>query len=388
MSDKYTLLSNKLTLLQVLLLIVLWLFINHPVQAQVYKCENDAGEINFSDEPCVKGETSSRLNWLNSAASPNKKRKSKAATQEQKTARKARKNNQAYVLLSLLTTTKLELETASLRSSYEGETTQAPELILPDGITVDLLKVDHMNISSQYGKTGLKVHFVMSDGYEEIKILKSPYPVISGEAKIGRFSKSLQDIKRIEFFNSKKLLKARGDKVIKTSAARKKQAPAKKQSASAKKDIPVIELDLSEPRADKKSTANLPQVKPEIRVVERKTTSSKNKQGGAPGVEVSFVNDKKITLESKTLASSKGKLKSPAQHFIVSENYQIPFNTIKRIKVRPTANKSNLIVAIELASKEIKMEVMSPPFTRLNGNSQSGRFDHSLLEIKSISFQQ
>lgn len=391
MSNIYTLLKNKLMMPNALVIVSL-LFLNHAVQAQVYKCENDMGEVNFSDEPCSKGETSSRLNWLNSAASPKKKNKStsaKVSPQSKKTAKKARKNNEAYVLLSLLTTTQLELETASLRSSYEGETTEAPELILPDGVIVDLLKVDYISLKSQYGKDGLKVRFVMNDGYEEIKILKKPYPVISGEAKIGRFSKSLQDIKRIEFFNSKKLLKARGDKAGKKTlmakAPDKNQAASKKKSAKTKTDVPVIDLDLSDQVVAKSASTSKKVVKPEVKVVENKTPSKT--QAKTSGVQVSFVNDKKVMLKNKTLVSSKGGQKSRAQHFMINEDNQIPYNAIKRIKIRPTANKSSLLVAIELKTKEIKMEVMLPPFTRISGKSHSGKFDHSLLEIKSISFQ-
>lgn len=405
-------------MLKSLALIIFMLFMPHSVQAQVYKCENDAGEVKFSDEPCSKGEASSRLNWLNNAASPKKKKKStsaKALSASKKTAEKARKNNEAYVLLSLLTTTRLELETASLRSAYEGESTQAPELILPDGVTVDLLKVNYISLTSQYGKEGIKVRFVMDDGYEEIKILKKPYPVISGEAKIGRFKKSLQDIKRIEFFNSQKLLKARTDKAggkrlaSKEPSADKEPSANKKASASkqnsAKKmplvdktpltaeesaqnvsnDLPVIELDLSDQEADEKKSTRQISAKPQIRVVENKKQIKT--EAKAAGVQVYFVNDKNIILQKNTLTSSKGRQKSRVQSFIVNEKNQIPYHEIKQIKIRPTANKSSLIVAIELHTKEIKMEVMFPPFTRVHGRSQSGKFNHSLLEIKSISFQ-
>ncbi|MCU7799411.1 MAG: DUF4124 domain-containing protein [gamma proteobacterium symbiont of Lucinoma myriamae] len=390
MSNVYTSLKNKLMMPDILVIISL-LFISHSVQAQVYKCENDMGEVNFSDEPCSKGETSSRLNWLNSAASPKKKKKSTSANvspQLKKTAEKARKNNEAYVLLSLLTTTQLELETASLRSSYEGENTEAPELILPDGVIVDLLKVDYISLKSQYGKDGIKARFVMNDGYEEIKILKKPYPVISGEAKIGRFSKSLQDIKRIDFFNSKKLLKARGDKAGKKALVAKKpdkkQAAPKKNSSQTNSDVPIIELDLSDQVVANNGSKSKTVVKPEVKVVENKTPSKA--QTKTSGIQISFVNDKKVMLKNKTLVSTKGEQKSRAQHFMINENNQIPYNAIKRIKIRPTANKSSLLVAIELKTKEIKMEVMLPPFTRITGKSQSGKFDHSLLEIKSISF--
>jgi len=392
MSDKYLSQINKLIFTDSLAIVILLLFFCHSVQAQVYKCENDAGQINFSDEPCAKDETSSRLNWLNNTVSPKKKNKSaaKRSSQANKTAIKARKNNEAYVLLSLKTTTRLELETASLRSFYEGQESQAPELILPDGVIVDLLKMDRIIFTSQYGKESIKARFVMADGYEEIKQLKAPYPVISGEAKIGRFSKSLEDIKLIEFFNSKKLLKVRADKAGKKPLAspkllaNKKQTNYKHESAKVDKDVPVIELDLSsEVVTEKKSTAGN-EVKPRIKVIDKKTGS--RTQAKTSDVQVLFVNDTKTILKNTMLASTKGSQKSRAQYFIVSDKIQFPYNEIKRIKIRPTANKSSLLVAIELKTKEIKMEVMSPPFTRIIGQSHAGRFDHSLLEIKSISF--
>ena len=361
------------------------LVLSHSVQAQVYKCENEAGEINFSDEPCAKGETGERLKWLKGAASNKKSKKNKRAmnrvpAQADKTAKKAKKNNKAYVLLSLLTTTQLELETASLRSSLQGEKTDVPELMLSDGITIDLLKVDKIIINHKYGKNKMQARFIMADGYEEVKILKKPFPVISGEAKIGRFSKSLQDIKQIEFFNSKILLRTTAKKSLKNKSSARKKVPSDKKVLSEKNESPVIELDLSH-QISSRAPDNVVK-KPKIKVVGKHSANKSQ----TSGIQVDFVNEKKMTLQRKALSSSKGRQKSRAQHFLVSDKEQIPYDAIKTVKVRPTAN-NQLLVAVELKTREIRMEVMSPPFTRIIGKSDSGVFDHSLLDIKSISFQ-
>ncbi len=374
---------------------IFFLLLSHSVQAQVYKCENGMGEINFSDEPCAKGETGERLKWLKGAASNKKSKRSAYGVPAgaKKTAKKARKDNKAYVLLSLMTTTQLELETASLRSTLKGKTSDVAELLLPDGITVDLLKVDKIIITYKLGRGEVRARFVMADGYEEVKTIKKPFPVISGEAKIGRFSKSLQDIKQIEFFNSKKLLKTAGKKSLKNqSSAKKKPLAGKKPLAnkepSANKESPVIELDLSHqvPSADarkkKKITVASSAKKPAIKVVNKKSVNHSQ----LSTIQVDFVNEEKMFLQREALSSSKGNQKSRGQHFLVGDKEQIPYKAIKTIKVRPTT-KNQLLVAVELKTKEIKMEVMSPPFTRIIGKTDSGAFDHSLLEIKSISFQ-
>ena len=369
------------------------LILNHSVQAQVYKCENDAGDINFSDEPCAKGETGERLNWLKGAASNKKSKKNKrsmnrVSAQANKTAKKAKKNNKAYVLLSLLTTTQLELETASLRSSLQGEKTDVPELMLSDGITIDLLKVNKIIINHKYGKNKMQARFIMADGYEEVKIIKKPFPVISGEAKIGRFSKSLQDIKQIEFFNSKILLRTAAKKSLKNKSSARKKVPLDKKALAEKNESPVIELDLSHQISSQtsknknKTTVNNVAKKPEIKVVGKHSANKSQ----TSGIQVDFVNETKMTLQRKVLSSSKGRQKSRGQHFLVSDKEQIPYDAIKTIKVRPTA-KNQLLVAVELKTREIRMEVMSAPFTRIIGKSDSGVFDHSLLDIKSISFQ-
>lgn len=373
------------------------LVLSHSVQAQVYKCENDAGEINFSDEPCSKDETGERLDWLKGATSSKKNKKHKrpmkqTSSQADKTSRKAKKNNEAYVLLSLLTTTQLELETASLRSSLQGEITDTPELILSDGITIDLLKVDKIIINHKYGKNKMQARFIMDDGYEEVKMIKKPFPVISGEAKIGRFSKSLQDIKQIEFFNSKKLLRTAGKKSLKNKSSAIKKVPTGKNVLPEKNETPVIELDLSHqlssqaPNNKNKTTVNNVAKKPQIKVVGKHSDSKSVNQPRRSGIQVDFVNETKITLQKEGLGSSKGSQKSRVQHFLFSDQEQIPYDAIKTIKVRPTA-KNQLLVAVELKTREIKMEVMSSPFTRITGQSDSGVFDHSLLDIKSISFQ-
>lgn len=401
---------------------VLLLIFSQAVQAQIYKCENDAGEIIFSDEPCAKNEASTRLKWLKNTPASKKKPISSnrgSSSRAKQTAKKARKNNQAYVLLSLLTTTQLELETATVRSSLDENTTDAPELLLPDGITIDLLTVDKILLAPARGKGGLQVQFIMDDGYEEIKIINQPYPVISGEAKIGRFSKSLADIKRIEFFNSKKLLKLRGDK--RAHKKNKKTTTGKKtiESRGKAEETPVIELDLShEVMAGEKSTGQItapvktydgqseinrakPAVKvvadknlqvkklsPEYRQKAKKNTGTKKLSFSTVAkAQVNFVNDTKSWLLKSSLGSSRSSQKADGQSFILNNREHIPYDKIKSIRVRPTADRSKLVVAVALKSGEIKMENMSKPFTRIVGRTASGTFNHSLLEIKSISFQ-
>ncbi len=359
--------------------------LSYSVQAQVYRCENKIGEIKFSDEPCSRGESSERLNWLNDTPSRKKyrnKRTSSNTIQAIKTSKKAKKNNKAYVLLSLLTTTQLELDTATLRSSLNGETTEVPELILSDGIKVDLLRVQKIKIIHQYGKADLQVRFIMDDGYEEVKKMDKPFPVISGAAKIGRFSKSLEDIKQIEFFNSTILLKEVGKKIVKnkkvTSAKPlESEKPKQKKSLQKKNEVPVIELDLSHQLPQKKILPH----KDNVKIAEKD-----KKAPQLAGIQVDFVNKKKMTLQRNTLASAKGSQKSQGEIFIFSDKEKIPFDEIQSIKVRSTG-KNQLLVAVKLKTKEIKMEVMSKPYTRIIGKTASGSFDHSLSEIKSISFQ-
>ena len=397
--------------------------------ASVYKCEDDYGNIIFSDEPCKKGQSGTRLRWLKNTHSGLKSRKNKVLTQEQKTARKAKKNNKAYVLLSLLTTTKLELETRTLRSYLNGEASDHPELMLPDGIVVDLLDVDKMLINYKLGADELKVHFIMHDGYEETRIIKKPFPVLSGEARLGSFSKSLEDIKQIEFFNSQKLRKKRdrSQKQKKLAEKNKQKSlgdkPARKQAAKNKEEVPVIELDLSNevtpsknepvkeftniPGADtvtmnsvkKLATANTietlsvskPKAKPRIKVVPKNAPVADIPKPVIHSVEgkrlpMVFANGKTTFLKRGTLSSRKGDKAAPPGLFILNSKEQIPYTQIKSIRVRPTADKSRLVVAVALKSGEIKMENMSRPFTRIHGRSDKGEFEHSLLDIKSINF--
>ena len=371
-----------------------WMFLvvlglSHSVQAQVYRCENNIGAIRFSDEPCSKGEVSERLNWLKDTGSRkkySKKPTSSNTTQAKKTAKKAKKNNEAYVLLSLLTTTQLELETSSLRSSLNGKTTEVPELILSDGITVDLLRVQKIIVTHQYGKTKLQMRFIMDDGYEEIKAMHKPFPVISGSARIGRFRKSLQDIKQIEFFNSKMLLKELGNKVPqnKSSSITK---PMVKKALPKKDEVSVIELDLTHQLPQKKV---IPLKNKQKEVKNSSQTSKKRvpkpqKASQTTDIQVDFVNKKKMILHRNDLASAKGSQKSRGARFIFSNKETIPFTEIQSIRVRPTG-KNQLLVAVKLKTQEIKMEVMSTPYTRIIGKTATGSFEHSLSEIKSISF--
>ena len=99
-----------------------------------------------------------------------------------------------------------------------------------------------------------------------------------------------------------------------------------------------------------------------------------------------FANGKTTFLKRGTLSSRKGDKAALPGLFILNSKEQIPYIQIKSIRVRPTADKSRLVVAVALKSGEIKMENMSRPFTRIHGRSEQGEFDHSLLDIKSINF--
>ncbi len=373
--------------------------ISHSLSAQVYKCENDAGDINFSDEPCARGETAERLNWLKGAtgkktAQQQKSTRKKNTSQAKRTAQKASKNNKAYVLLSLLTTTQLELETATLRSSLDGVKSDAPELLLSDGITVDFLKLDKMIITYKLGDESLQVRFIMADGYEEVKTIHQPYPLISGAARIGSFSKSLQDIKQIQFFNSGKLRAEAEKRAVRQknqSVSVKKKTPARKETS------PVVELDLSYQLSESEKKQALAASHdnkkitktPVIKVLDRsggKNIAVRDLKPEKPraAIEVNFVNDNKIILQREMLSSTKGAQKSRPGYFLLADKQQIPYQDISSIKIRPTSKQ--LLVAVKLKTKEIKMEVMSPPFTRIIGHSSSGKFDYSLLEIKAINF--
>lgn len=360
------------------------LLLSNVLQAQIYKCQNSIGETNFSDEPCVKGESSTRLKNLEFNTPKRQQGKAQAAQQKkslktsrsQRTAQKAEKNNEAYVLLSLKTTTQLELETNSLRSTLHDEMTELPELVLSDGIIVDLLIVNKILIAHKYGKKQLHVKFIMDDGYEETKIIKKPFPTISGKAKIGRFSKSLGDIKQIEFFNSAKLRKQRaaaeklsGKNKIKKQKQNKIVTAAAEQSA-------VIELDLSHQLEATQSTDN--------KKIKQGKSLKKSKMSNK--VQVVLVDGRKIRLIKSSLNSSREGRKSGAADFILNDHESIPFAQIKAIKIRPTQDKNSLVVAVSLKNGEIKMENMSKPFTRISATSDADVFDRSLLNIKSISF--
>jgi len=364
--------KNVFYFLQILSLLLIY----SSVQAQVYKCENSIGEVRFSDEVCKKGESTRRLNWLSSSAKAPKNKPVKKTNNN--VARQIARNNEAYALLSLLTNTRLELDTVSLRSSYKDESTDAPELILPDGIIVDLLKVDKIILTSQRSKKRLKAHFIMLNGYEEVKILKSPYPIIKGKTQIGRFSQSLKDIKKIEFFNSKILW---NKTFASDNTPYRESISVKEKERATRKHLqksPIIDLDLShqiQEQNQPKVVLTTAKPKPVEKV--------KQIQTGFP-IQVKLVNKQTLYLQESELTSSKGEQQSRGQHFIINDTIQIPFNTIKQIKIRPMATNSALLVAIELMNKEIKMEVMLRPYTHLMGKSRAGQFERSLSDIKSI----
>lgn len=369
----------------------------------VYKCEDDFGRIRFSDEPCSRGESSTRVKGITSAAA-----KKRSPKREVKTSRKKIKSKEPVVLISLLTTTRLELKTASLSSSRGDESSQGIELVLPDGIKLDLTKVSTIRIRKSTRNNEIIAHIVMHDGFESIQTIPKPYPVISGDINIGRFSKSLQDIKTMEFFNSDKLPpKQKPDKIVNKPAAYPKNTA--QSDHPDKQEVPVIELDLSEKSQSETTAKTVPGAKIKISAIpDRQNVSASTsispdvitksatvvpakkplprpvKQ--SQNAHVTLVNDSHINLQKSTMASQRGKISAP-QQLVLSNNVKISFKAIKQIKVRPTGDQSAIVVAVHLLTGEIKMENMSRPFTLVSGQSGSQHVSRSLLEIKSIHLQ-
>ncbi len=381
----------------VLLLITAFCF-SHSVWSAVYKCENDFGKVKFSDEPCARGESSSRIKWLkpgSTAAAKNRRKKSPSKSSQLKI-----HTQQPVALVTLLTTTQLKLSTESLSSSRGNEISENLELILADGIRLDLSRVKNINIKKSTRSNEILAHIVMADGYESLQTIAKPFPIISGDINIGRFSKSLADIKTLEFFNSNKLPQKQKKHKLATHEQLK---PAPETAAPMnREEVPVIELDMSEP-AQQKNSFN-PAIEPKIKtsaipyrqnsaaanVAEQQTNTNtdNNKPVSRPVntsqmAEVTLINDKRSRLQKNTLESRRGTA-SARQQLILSNNIRIPFKDIKQIKVRPASDKSAIVVAVHLLTGEIKMENMSPPFTEISGQSGSQHFSRSLLEVKSI----
>jgi len=369
----------------------------------VYQCEDEFGGVKFSDEPCSRGESSKRINWLKSSyTNPAKKHNTKS---QAKSSRKKIKSSEPVVLVSLLTTTQLQIKTDTLTSSRGGETGEYLELLLADGIRLDLTKVNTIQIKKSTRNNEIIAHIVMSDGFENTQIIPEPYPIISGDINIGRFSKSLQDIKTMEFYNSSKLpQKYKKEKVVSQSKhqyQKQAQAQANNTNRSAKEEVPVIELDMSEkvqattsakPVADPKiKTSEIPYrqsahtvAETAARPADQKPASRANQH--SQNAELTLVNDRRLKLQKNTMGSQRGS--AAAQNkLILSKNVQVPYKDIKQIKIRPTADKSAVVVAVHLLTGEIKMENMSRPFTLISGQSGSQNFSGSLLEIKSVRFQ-
>jgi hypothetical protein len=400
-----------------LVVILLILFSITSAWSAIYKCEDDFGQVKFSDESCSRGESSSRINWLKSSyKKPVKKHSTKS---QAKTSRNKIKTKDPVVLITLLTTTQLQLKTGSLTSSRGNESSDGIELVLPDGIRLDLTKVNTISIKKSTRNNEIIAYIVMEDGFESIQAIPKPYPVISADINIGRFSKSLEDIKTMYFFNSDKLpqplpqqlsqpipQKQKKDNAVSQS---KQKSHLKSKTRSARQEVPVIELDLSDPEQSEFSARSVAEPKIKISAIPyrqnisdtdkaatntaaKNTSKAENKKTVyrskkySQNAEVTLVNESRLSLRKNSMGSQRGTTAAPHK-LLLSNNVQIPYKEIKQIKVRPTSDKSAIVVAVHLLSGEIKMENMSRPFTLISGRNGSQNFSRSLLEIKSVRFQ-
>jgi len=346
--------------------------------AQIYKCKNKAGEINFSDEICVKGEKSTRLDMQISSPTLKGHR-----GKDEPTAPAKKVRTDAYTLISLLSRSQIELNTASIQSVLNGQTSELPELLLSDGIAIDLLNVDKIIISHVISTDKTSMQIIMQDGYRETKIISEPFPDIIGKTRIGSFRKSLEDIRQIEFFNSHKVpIKAMKESLrIKSQSLSAHQPTKDKIEATPKRQqrkesSKVIDLDLTREIETKSTTQPIPQNIKKLPLPKKNFNMA----------QLIFIDDRQIEIEKRSIGSSREGHQTQTAHFILNAQDKIPFNEIKSIKVRPNKDKSQLVVAVSLKSGEIKMENMAKPFTRIQVMSNMVTIDYSLLEIKSISF--
>lgn len=346
--------------------------------AQIYKCKNKAGEINFSDEVCVKGEKSTRLDMQISTPTLKGHR-----GKDEPIAPLKKVRTDAYTLVSLLSRSQVELNTASIQSVLNGQTSELPELLLSDGIAIDLLNVDKITISHVISTDKTSMQIIMQDGYQETKIISEPFPDIIGKARIGSFRKSLEDIRQIEFFNSHKVpIKAMKESLhIKSQSLSAHQPTKDKIDATPKgqqrkETSKVIELDLTREIETKSTKQFIPQKIKKLPLPKKNFNMA----------QLIFIDDRQIEIEKHSIGSSREGHQTQTAHFILNAQDKIPFNEIKSIKVRPNKDKSQLVVAVSLKSREIKMENMSKPFTRVQVTSNMVTIDYSLLDIKSISF--
>ncbi len=363
--------QTKITYALILLLTFIVFHDSAISHAQIYKCKNKAGEINFSDEVCVKGEKSTRLDMQ--ISSP----------KDEPIAPPKKARTDAYTLVSLLSRSQVELNTASIQSVLNGQTSELPELLLSDGIAIDLLNVDKIIISHVISTDKTSMQIIMQDGYQETKIISEPFPDIIGKTRIGSFRKSLEDIRQIEFFNSHKV----PIKAMKESLHIKSQSLSAHQPTKDKIDVTpkgqqrqetskVIELDLTREIETKSTMQPIPQK------IKKSPLPKKNFNMA----QLILIDDRQIEIDKHSIGSSREGHQTQTAHFILNAQDKIPFNEIKSIKVRPNKDNSQLVVAVSLKSREIKMENMSKPFTRIQVTSNMVTIDYSLLEIKSISF--
>lgn len=383
-------------------LIVVSLLLTLSVQlalAKVFRCENVDGETVFSDEPCAGG-ASTEIKWLPKqykTRPPEKKRLPVKTTEDA---------DQAYAIVTMLTSTKIRLLTETVGSSRGAMVNENNELILPDGLIIDFLEVKKITVKKNVLKNALAVRFEMRDGNSDIIEISSPYPVIKGRTKIGKFSKSLEDIKSIEFFNSDKLSPGPGldKKSGKAAAVKPEETPVIELDLSgdagsssgpvpAKHVAPVKELPPSNPGMSRAVAKPRIKVLPVNRHDEITGAQQARRNTDKPPslltdeVQVILQNESLVIFDESSMRSARAGGAESAGQLVLKDNLKIGFNEMKAIRVRKTEAGNAIVLAVHLLTGEIKMENMLPPFTIISGNSGNGDRHLPLNEIQSIRFQ-
>lgn len=183
------------------LLLLIMLIIPFSANADFYKCIDDNGNITFSDTPCSKDAVKLKgYSYYDKSddVTDNQIIRDNESSNVKNTSCKVNPDT-AKAIVRFTNGEQIILSTKTMKSNRGMSWHLGNNLALPSGINVPFLRMKNIEIKKAYDDSFIKINIKMCNGETYYEKIKKPWLSISGETAVGRFSKSLIDIKSIEF---------------------------------------------------------------------------------------------------------------------------------------------------------------------------------------------
>lgn len=117
----------------------------------------------------------------------------------------------------------------------------------------------------------------------------------------------------------------------------------------------------------------------------KSSTSAKSAPAGS--AIVSLLNGAEVVLKTTSMKSSRGMTWQMTNVLIMPNSVRVPYKKIQRLEITPTRDKQAVQLVLTMRDGAVDKQTISTPITKISGDTNIGKFNESLLKIRSIEFK-